>query len=77
MEPDAIADVDVTIRADFSLPGNTPLYRVNGEWVRGFRAEVGVYRYRLYGNGTFFPDPRNAEMMESKEGLWYNVVTVR
>ncbi|MFO8028495.1 MAG: redoxin domain-containing protein [Cyclonatronaceae bacterium] len=70
-------EADVTIQSDFSLPGKTPLYKVNGEWVRGFHAEPGDYRYRLYVNGMFIPDPRNPRLVESEDGEKFNVVTVK
>ena len=75
-DPAGVAEVEVAIRSDFSLPGKTPLYKVNGEWVRGFHAGPGDYRYRLYVNGTFIADPRNPRLVESEDGEKYNVVTV-
>ncbi len=67
---------EVAITSDFSLPGRTPLYMVDGEWIRGFHAGPGEHRYRLYLNGTFFPDPRNPRLVTSEDGEQYNVVTV-
>ena len=67
---------EVAIESDFSLPGRTPLYRVDGEWIRGFHTGPGEHRYRLYLNGTFFPDPHNPRLVTSEDGEQYNVVTV-
>ncbi len=75
-EPASTMNVDATIRADFSLPGQTPLYEVNGEWIRGFRAEPGDHRYRIYVNGIFIPDPKNPRYVISQDGKKFNVVTV-
>ncbi len=67
---------EVAIMADFSLSGRTPLYMVDGKWTRGFYAGPGEHRYRLYVNGTFFPDPRNPRLVTSDEGQKYNVIAV-
>lgn len=78
--PSDLADAteaDVAIQSDFSLPGKTPLYKVNGEWIRGFHAAPGDYRYRLYVNGMFIPDPRNPSLVESENGEKFNVITVK
>jgi peroxiredoxin len=76
-DPAGVAEAEVAIQSDFSLPGKTPLYKVNGEWVRGFHAGPGDHRYRLYVNGTFIPDPRNPRIVESENGEKFNVVTVQ
>lgn len=65
----------VTLEAVFSLPGHTPLYRVDGRWTRGFFAPPGDYLYRLYVDGEFTPDPGNPRI-KTKDGRTYNVVTV-
>ena len=66
---------NVTIQSDFSLQGDTPLYLVDGKWIRGFQAEPGEYLYRLYVNGVFAPDPGNpqARFVNAK---MYNVISV-
>ncbi len=70
--PDASS---VTVRGDFSLPGHTPLYKMDGIWTRGFDANPGEHLYRLYVDGEFTPDPDNPRT-ETKDGLLYNVITV-
>jgi peroxiredoxin len=66
---------NVSVRAGFSLPGHTPLYKVGGLWTRGFQAEPGNHLYRLYVDGVFTPDPENPRT-ETRNGQLYNVITV-
>lgn len=65
----------VTLRGDFSLPGRTPLYQIDGKWSRGFTAEPGEHRYRLYVDGVFTPDPENPRI-EKMDGRLFNIITV-
>jgi len=65
----------VTLRGDFSLPGRTPLYQIDGKWRRGFQAGPGEHRYRLYVDGKFTPDPENPRL-EEVDGRLYNIITV-
>lgn len=65
----------VTLESGFSLPGRTPLYQLDGLWSRGFRAEPGDHRYRLYVDGEFTPDPDNPRT-EIVGGKRFNVLTV-
>ncbi|MFO8030461.1 MAG: redoxin domain-containing protein [Cyclonatronaceae bacterium] len=66
---------NVTLEAGFSLPGRTPLYQLDGRWSRGFRAEPGDHRYRLYVDGEFTPDPDNPRT-EVVDGKLFNVLTL-
>ncbi len=65
----------VAVVSGFSLPGYTPLYKLHGEWIRGFDAEPGDHLYRLYVDGVFTPDPANPRT-KIKDGKLYNVITV-